>query len=68
MPITSLHSSLTSLGCPVLYLTVLYCSMNGVHNLQYELGWRQLADTSRTASRAVLAQTGDYLKAAARWV
>jgi len=42
-------------------------SMDGAHSLAYELGWRKLADPTRLASRAVLAQTGDYLKSALRY-
>eukprot|EP00798_Chlamydomonas_sp_ICE-L_P003901 gene3901-13971_t len=39
-------------------------SSDGVHSLQYELGWRRLLDLGRTASPSVLAQTGDFLKSA----
>ncbi|KAF5832207.1 surface antigen-domain-containing protein [Dunaliella salina] len=43
-------------------------SLSGRHSLQYEMGWRRLEDVAgRVASRAVLAQAGDYLKAAARY-
>eukprot|EP00967_Tisochrysis_lutea_P143127 scaffold265343_cov17-Tisochrysis_lutea.AAC.2 len=44
-------------------------SLSGRHALQYEMGWRRLEDVAgRVASRAVLAQAGDYLKAVARYV
>jgi hypothetical protein len=47
--------------------THIECSLSGRHALQYEMGWRRLEDVAgRVASRAVLAQAGDYLKAAAR--
>lgn len=35
--------------------------------MSYELGWRHLADPTLSASRAVLAQTGDYLRSALRY-
>ncbi|GLI60036.1 hypothetical protein VaNZ11_001886 [Volvox africanus] len=42
-------------------------SLNGTHTVEYELGWRRLLDPSRSASRAVVAQMGDYLKSAVRY-
>ncbi|GLC33405.1 hypothetical protein PLESTB_000072000 [Pleodorina starrii] len=42
-------------------------SLSGVHSLEYELGWRRLLDPSRSASRAVVAQMGDYLKSSVRY-
>ncbi|EFJ52244.1 hypothetical protein VOLCADRAFT_116281 [Volvox carteri f. nagariensis] len=42
-------------------------SLNGRHTLEYELGWRRLLDPSRSASRAVVAQMGDFLKSALRY-
>ncbi|PNH06935.1 Sorting and assembly machinery component 50 A [Tetrabaena socialis] len=42
-------------------------SMSGVHGLEYEIGWRRLLDPSRTASKAVVAQMGDYLKSSLRY-
>ncbi|KXZ54472.1 hypothetical protein GPECTOR_4g537 [Gonium pectorale] len=42
-------------------------SMDGSQALEYELGWRRLLDPSRTASRAVVSQMGDYLKSSLRY-
>ncbi|MEW5305444.1 MAG: hypothetical protein WDW38_010472 [Sanguina aurantia] len=42
-------------------------SLDMKHALQYELGWRSITDPSKHASRAVLAQTGDFLKSALRY-
>lgn len=42
-------------------------SDNGGHSLSYDLGWRQIEDTQRTASREVLQQKGDFLKTALRY-
>ncbi|GFR49021.1 hypothetical protein Agub_g11042 [Astrephomene gubernaculifera] len=42
-------------------------SMDGSRALEYELGWRRLLDPSRSASRAVMAQMGDYLKSSLRY-
>lgn len=44
------------------------CSEDGCHALSYELGWRQLADPARTASRAVLGQLGDKVLSAVKYV
>ncbi|PNW83153.1 hypothetical protein CHLRE_06g308900v5 [Chlamydomonas reinhardtii] len=42
-------------------------SMDGSQGLEYELGWRRLLDPSRSASRAVMGQMGDYLLSALRY-
>jgi outer membrane protein insertion porin family len=42
-------------------------SSDGRHGLTYECGWRNLADRAGTASRAVLAQSGDYLKSSVQY-
>ncbi|KAG2436096.1 hypothetical protein HYH02_011607 [Chlamydomonas schloesseri] len=42
-------------------------SMDGSQGLEYELGWRRLLDPSRSASRAVMAQMGDYLLSSLRY-
>ncbi|PRW61285.1 Sorting and assembly machinery component 50 [Chlorella sorokiniana] len=48
--------------------SVTLTSEDARHAVSYELGWRRLTDPSRTASRAVLAQLGDKLLSAVKYV
>jgi hypothetical protein len=41
-------------------------SSDGAHSLHYELGWRRVSDPTSNASKAVLAQTGNFLKSSLR--
>jgi len=44
-----------------------FCSLDGRHALSYECSWERLANPSRTASRAIIGDLGDYLKSAFRY-